>query len=46
MYLRKHYFYTKPRGELWSAYRVDRDRTVERIELGMRVWWLLTKEDK
>lgn len=37
MRLKKHYVHTKARGDLWDAHRVDRDRTTERIELGLRV---------
>lgn len=42
---RKHYIHTKRRGDLWIAHRTDRDRTTERIELGMRASEALRKEN-
>lgn len=43
MHLRKHHTYGKARSALWDAHRVDRDRTTERIELGLRVHAALTE---
>lgn len=36
--LRRHYWWSRPRGVLWDAHRVDRDRTLVRLELGERAY--------
>lgn len=45
MRLKRHYAYTSTRESLWDAHRVDRDRTAERIELGLRAHDALVREN-
>lgn len=43
--IRRHYFHSKRRGDLWVARRTDRDRTTARIELTERVLEAIWREN-
>lgn len=44
--IKTHHVYTTQRADLWDAHRTDRDRTTERIELGVSTYDYLRAENR